>query len=119
MEKKVYSAYCQSFEFRTIHGESWTAEEIIAAYERETCKCPELIGSFGAYDEARKATLDDFGKPLCSTSEERGYSGYVLTGEIYYIAEELYEVEDGEEEFYQELSREYFAEAFEGFAGCP
>lgn len=114
MEKIYFSAWRDSFEFRTKHGEGWTSEEIENAYLAKTSNDPELLGRFETLEEAKRAIRDDFGNPMCSTSEQRGNIGYLLTGQIVYVSEDEFEVdEDGEEDFSQEIcTHDFFAEAY-------
>lgn len=113
MEKRYFNAWRDAFEFRTRKGTEWTANDIMDAYHSELSTDPELIGRFETLEEAKKAIRDDFGMPMCSTSEQRGNIGWLLVGQLVYISEDEYEVdEDGEEDFSQEVCiHEFFAEA--------
>ena len=113
MEKIYFNAWRDSFEFRTEHGAGWTSGEIKNAYLAKASHDPELLGRFETLAEAQQAIRDNFGNPMCSTLEQRGNIGWLLVGQIVYISEDEYDVdEDGDEDFLQELCiHEFFAEA--------
>ena len=114
MEKIYFNAWRDSFEFRTEHGADWTSGEIKNAYLAKASHDPELLGRFETLAEAQQAIRDNFGNPMCSTLEQRGNIGWLLVGQIVYISEDEYDVdEDGDEDFLQELCiHEFFAEAY-------
>ena len=114
MEKIYFNAWRDSFEFRTKHGAGWTTDEIKNAYLAKTSNDPELLGRFETLEEAQQAIRDDFGNPMCLTSEQRGNIAWLLVGQIVYISEDEYDAdEDGEEDFSQEICiHEFFAEAY-------
>lgn len=114
MEKIYFNAWRDSFEFRTKCGAGWTANDIKNAYLAETANDPELLGRFETLEEAKRAIRDDFGNPMCSTSEQSGSVGRLLVGQLVYVSEDEYEVdEDGEEDFSQEVClHEFFAEPY-------
>lgn len=114
MEKIYFRAWRDSFEFKTRHGAGWSTKDIKDAYLALPANAPELLGRFETLAEAQQAIRDDFGNPMCSTSEQRGSVGWLLVGQLVYVSEDEYDVdEDGEEYFSQEIcTHDFFAEAY-------
>lgn len=86
MEKIYFSAWRENFEFRTKYGESWSSSEIKHAFLEEPSNDREFLGRFDTLEEAKRAIRDDFGNPMCSTSEQRGNIGWLLTGRFFFYA---------------------------------
>lgn len=116
-EKTYFCAYYDNFEFRTRHGDGWTEDEIRTEYLSGSVFDPICIGRFDTREEARNALLGYNGRPMyCSSRELRWDVFWLLTGELSYVAEEIWTVgEDGEEEFNQDNGWfDIFIEPFPG-----
>ena len=76
-------------------------------------RCEEVLERYESEAEARKAF--EFYRTHASTRLERGYIGWLLTGEVYSLEiNEYWVAEDGEEDFSQQLGCDSWAEPYIG-----
>lgn len=78
-----FKVYQLNYEFRTNHGQDWSAAEIIEAINRETSLDTFEIAAFRYEKDARKY----IGDYLLAPSIHRVAVGYVIDGEAFELIE--------------------------------